>query len=388
MSGSGAAPKLLFVVNVGWFFVSHRLPLALAARAAGYEVHVAAALDRDLDAGTRVLLESQGLVFHELRFSRSGSHPLELLRDFIDLRRLLRRLQPDIVHLVTLKPMLLGGIAARLAGIPNVILAVPGRGSVFSARGPVAGLRRAVALAMYRIAYRRGASRVIIQNAEDRDYFVGRGIFAAADVRLIRGSGADVSRLRPSPEAAGTPVVVFASRMLKEKGVSVFVAAARRLKEKGVAVRCVLVGDPDPGNPHSHTRAELMQWVDSGTVEWWGHRPDIGAVFAACHIVCLPTFYGEGVPKVLIEAAACGRPIVTTDQPGCRDIVRDGDNGLLVRARDAQALEAALARLLGDAALRQRMGARGRALVEAEFSLDIVVRQTLDIYRELAPPRS
>jgi len=388
MSGSGAAPKLLFVVNVGWFFVSHRLPLALAARAAGYEVHVAAALDRDLDAGTRALLESQGLVFHELRFSRSGSHPLELLRDFIDLRRLLRRLQPDIVHLVTLKPMLLGGIAARLAGIPNVILAVPGRGSVFSARGPVAGLRRAVALAMYRIAYRRGASRVIIQNAEDRDYFVGRGIFAAADVRLIRGSGADVSRLRPSPEPAGTPVVVFASRMLKEKGVSVFVAAARRLKEKGVAVRCVLVGDPDPGNPHSHTRAELMQWVDSGTVEWWGHKPDIGAVFAACHIVCLPTFYGEGVPKVLIEAAACGRPIVTTDQPGCRDIVRDGDNGLLVRARDAQALEAALARLLGDAALRARMGARGRALVEAEFSLDIVVRQTLDIYRELAPPRS
>jgi glycosyltransferase involved in cell wall biosynthesis len=236
---------------------------------------------------------------------------------------------------------------------------------------------------MYRFAYRRSRNRVIIQNAEDRDYFLGHGVFDAADVRLIRGSGADISRLRPTPEPAGTPVVVFASRMLKEKGAAVFVDAARILRSRGVPGRFVLVGDPDPGNPHSHTRPELQAWADEGTVEWWGHRGDIGAVFAGCHIVCLPTFYGEGVPKVLIEAAACGRPIVTTDQPGCRDIVRSEDNGLLVPARNANALASALERLLRDPALRRRMGDRGRILVEAEFSLDIVTRQTLEIYREL-----
>jgi len=378
--------RLLFVVNVGWFFVSHRLSLALAARDAGYEVHVATALDRDLDAGTRTLLESHGLTVHELRFSRSGANPFELLRDLADLIALYRRLDPDLVHLVALKPMLLGGIAAKLMGIRRVILAVPGRGSVFSARGPAAWLRRSLAKVLYRLAYRRGANRVIIQNTEDRDYFLERGVFDAMDVRLIRGSGADISHFRPAPEPGGVPIVVFASRMLKEKGAALFVAAAQRLRDGGVSGRFVLVGDPDPGNPHSHTRAELQAWADSGAVEWWGHRTDIAGVFAGCHIVCLPTFYGEGVPKVLIEAAACSRPIVTTDQPGCRDIVRNGENGLLVPPRDADALATALQRLLSDASLRTAMGARGRALVEAEFSLDIVVRQTLEIYRELLGP--
>ncbi len=383
MRRSNVAGRLLYVVNVGWFFISHRLPLALAARDAGYEVHVASALDRDLDAGARDLLESHGLTLHELRFSRSGSNPFELLRDFVDLIRLYRRLRPDLLHLVALKPMLLGGLAAKVLGMRRVILAVPGRGSVFSARGPLAAVRRRIAMLLYRLAYRRGESRVIIQNVEDRDYFLRRGVFSDKDVRLIRGSGADISRLQPAPEPAGTPVVVFASRMLREKGAAVFVEAARALKSRGVPGRFVLVGDPDPGNPHSHTRAELQAWADDGTVEWWGHRSDIGAVFAGCHIVCLPTVYGEGVPKVLIEAAACGRPIVTTDQPGCRDIVRHQHNGLLVPARDVGALAAALERLLKEPALRQQMGARGRALVEAEFSLDIVIRQTLEIYREL-----
>ena len=383
MSGSGEPRRLLYVVNVGWFFVSHRLPLALAAKKAGYEVHVATALDRDLDAGTRTLLESSGLVVHRLRFSRSGSNPFELLRDFLDLLRLYRRLRPDLVHLVALKPMLLGGMVAKVVGVRRVILAVPGRGSVFSARGLLAALRRGVVTRLYRLAYRRGANRVIIQNAEDRDYFLARRVFAADDIRLIRGSGADISRFKPAPEVGGVPVVVFASRMLREKGAEDFVAAARLLKGRGVEGRFVLVGDPDPGNPHSHTRAELQAWADGGVVDWWGHRADIGAVFAGCHFVCLPTFYGEGVPKVLIEAAACGRPIVTTDQAGCRDIVRHEHNGLLVPARDVEALAAALERLLRDPALRQQMGARGRALVEAEFSLDIVVRQTLEIYREL-----
>lgn len=384
VSKISASNRILFVVNVGWFFVSHRLPLALAARAEGFDVHVAAALDRELDAGTQALLESQGLTVHAMRFSRSGANPLELLRDFLDVTRLFWRLRPNVVHLIALKPMLLGGIAARLLGLRRVILAVPGRGSVFSARGATAWLRRVLVIWLYRAAYRRGANRVVVQNKEDLEFFLERRVFAVGDMRLIRGSGADISRYKVVPEPKGVHVVVFASRMLREKGVEDFVKAAEALKSRGVQVRCVLVGDPDPGNPRSHTRAELKSWADSGVVEWWGHRKDMDAVFEASHIVCLPTYYGEGVPKVLIEAAACGRPIVTTDQPGCRDIVRDGENGLLVPARDVSALADAVERLLRDPATRYEMGTRGRALVESEFSLEIVVRQTLAIYSEFA----
>ena len=377
-------PRLLMVVNVGWFFVSHRLPIAIAAKQAGYEVHIATALDPQLDQRTPQLLASHGLILHELQLTRSGTHPLELLRVFRDLVRLFDRVRPAVVHLVALKPVLLGGMAARLRRLSRVVLAVPGRGSVFSSRGVLPALRRWMAMRMYALAYRSGRSRVIVQNAEDRDYFVQRRVFAHADVRLIRGSGVNTAEFLPEPEPSGPVTVVLASRMLREKGVGDFVAAASALRKSGVAARFVLVGDPDPGNPHSHSREELEEWAAQGAVEWWGFRADMQRVFAQSHVVCLPTYYGEGVPKVLIEAAACARPIVTTNMPGCRDIVHDGHNGLLVAPRDQRALAAALQRLIGDVQLRREMGQRGRTRAESEFDLNAVIGQTLAIYRELA----
>jgi glycosyltransferase involved in cell wall biosynthesis len=377
-------PRLLMVVNVGWFFVSHRLPIAIAAKQAGYEVHIATALDPQLDQRTPQLLASHGLILHELQLTRSGTHPLELLRVFRDLLRLFDRVRPAVVHLVALKPVLLGGMAARLQRLSRVVLAVPGRGSVFSSRGVLPALRRWVVMRMYALAYRSGRSRVIVQNAEDRDYFVQRRVFAHADVRLIRGSGVNTAEFLPEAEPSGPVTVVLASRMLREKGVGDFVAAAAALRNSGVAARFVLVGDPDPGNPHSHSREELEDWVAQGAVEWWGFRADMQQVFAQSHVVCLPTYYGEGVPKVLIEAAACARPIITTNMPGCRDIVHDGHNGLLVAPRDQRALAAALQRLIGDAQLRREMGQRGRTRAEREFDLNAVIGQTLAIYRELA----
>lgn len=371
------------VVNVGWFFLSHRLPIGSAARKNGHEVHVATALDPNLDHRTPEILESHDLVLHPLRLSRRGASPFELLRDFLDLCRLYRTIRPDLIHLVALKPVLLGGLAAKLCGFGRVILAVPGRGSVFSAKGSVAALRRWVALLMYRFAYASGRNRVIIQNAEDREYFVSRRIFSDSDVRLIRGSGVDPSAFIPVSEPEAPPLVVFASRMLREKGVEDFVNAAKVLRASGSDARFVLVGDPDPGNPHSHTREELDAWAAEGAVEWWGFRGDMNAVFAQAHIVCMPTYYGEGVPKVLIEAAACGRPIVTTDMPGCRDIVRHGENGLLAKPRDVVGVVHALERLLDDKQLREQMGRRGREIVEREFSLQIVTDQTMAIYDEL-----
>jgi glycosyltransferase involved in cell wall biosynthesis len=235
---------------------------------------------------------------------------------------------------------------------------------------------------MYRLAYKKRRCRVIIQNVEDRDYFVSRRVFDADDVRLIRGSGADVSRFASQHEADGPLTVVFASRMLREKGVEDFVRAAQLVRANGSAARFVLVGEPDHGNPHSHSREELEAWAADGSVEWWGFRSDMQTVFCHAHLVCLPTYYGEGVPKVLIEAAACARPIITTDTPGCRDIVRDEENGILIRPRDVAGLARAVERLLQDPAARRRMGQRGREIAEAEFSLTTVVGQTLDVYRE------
>lgn len=384
MSELPARPlRLLMVVNVGWFFVSHRLPVAIAARRAGYEVHVAAALEPKLDDGTAAELAKHGLIFHPLRLSRSGAHPCELLRDLADLLKLYRRVAPDLIHLVALKPVLLGGLAARFISRAGVVLAVPGRGAVFSASGAVASLRRWLALLLYRLAYASKRNRVIVQNVEDREYFVSRRIFAGQDVRLIRGSGVDIARFTSHPEAEGPCTVLLASRMLKEKGVADFVAAATVLRGRGTGARFVLVGQPDGGSAQSHSREELEAWRDSGIVEWWGFRADMGQVFRDAHIVCLPTYYGEGVPKVLIEAAACGRPIVTTDVPGCRDIVRHCENGLLINARDVAGLVSALDRLIADGNLRRTLGSRGRQIVETEFTLDTVIRQTLDIYGEL-----
>lgn len=383
-SKHGAArSRVLIVVNVGWFFLSHRLPIGIAATKRGHEVHVATALDPSLDTRTPEILKVHDLALHQLRLSRSGANPFELLRSFFDLCRLYRTIRPDLIHLVALKPVLLGGLAAKLCGFERVILAVPGRGSVFSARGPIAAIRRWLALLMYRLAYANRRNRVVIQNAEDREYFLRRRIFSESDVRLIRGSGVDPSTFTPAPEPEAPPVIVFASRMLREKGVEDFVNAARLLRARGVEARFVLVGEPDPGNPHSHTREELEAWAAQGVVEWWGFRGDMNAVFAQTHIVCMPTYYGEGVPKVLIEAAACGRPIVTTDMPGCRDIVRHGKNGLLAKPRDVVGIGRALERLLEDKQLREQMGRCGRQIVEREFSLQIVTDQTMALYDEL-----
>lgn len=375
--------RLLFVVNIGRFFVSHRLPIAIAAREHGYEVHVATNLDGVDDADTLRTIEAAGVLFHRLHFSRSGSGPFELFRDARALANIFKRVRPDIVHLVTIKPVLVGGIVARFFDVAGVILAIPGRGVVFSAQGARAAVRRLVATLAYRLAYRPAKTRVIVQNTEDREYFIAKRAFRREDVSLIRGSGVDLRRFGYREEPSGTPTIVLASRMLKDKGIAQFVAAAETLRKEGCQARFALVGGPDPGNPRSHSREELAEWSSHGQVEWWGFRNDMDRVFGECHIVCLPTFYGEGVPKVLIEAAASGRAIVTTDTPGCRDIVRHEHNGLLVPPGDSSALAAALRRLIENPEARRAMGKQGSRLAALEFTSEIVVEQTLAIYERL-----
>lgn len=366
--------RLVFFVTEDWAFCSHQMPLALAARSAGYEVIVITRVRRHGD-----LICRAGFRLIPFEMARSGKNPLSELAHVWRLRHIYRSLQPDIVHHRAMKPVLYGTVAARLAQVPRVVNALVGLGFIFSSRGLYARLLRPIIRAMLRKLLRY--STVIVQNPDDSMIVRALGV-SDKHVHMVRGSGVDLERFCVEPEMEGMPVVVLATRMLRDKGVLEFVAAARLLQAAGVRARFVLVGDTDPDNPTAISSKQLSEWKEEMTVEWWGHREDMPKVFAGCHIVCLPS-YREGLPKVLIEAAACGRPIVTTDVPGCREIVRHGENGLLVPPCDAQALAKALHFLILSKETRQRMGGCGRKLVEKGFSTETIVNEILKLYRSL-----
>ncbi len=369
--------RILFVDNDVNSFYSYRIEMARAAREAGFDVHIAAPEGK----ASKTLL-SEGFRFHNVPMTRSGLHPWKELTTIATLFRLYRKLQPDLVHHLRLKPVLYGGLAAYGARVPAVVGLLTGLGYVFIAETRKATVIRKLVTLSCKVAFRHGNQRIIFQNPDDQFVFVESKILPARQTALIKGSGVDVNDYLPTPERDGVPLVVLASRMLRDKGVGEFVDAARSLRHAGVSARFVLVGETDPGNPTAISAEQLREWADSGVVEWWGHKANMKDVLAQAHIVCLPSLR-EGVPKVLIEAAACGRAIVTTDAPGCREIVRNGENGLLVPVRDSRALAEALRLLIENAPLRATMGSKGRDLVVREFSVERVVRETLGVYRDL-----
>lgn len=370
--------KLLFFCTEDWFVCSHWLPHVTAARDAGYEVHV---LTRVRNHGER--LTGLGLKLIPLELSRRGRNPFAELRVIVDLIRIYRRLRPDLVEHIAMKPLVYGGIAAFFSGPKGIVNYIAGLGWLFTAGGFQARLLRWPITLALRLLLRRG--QVIVENPSDYAQIASLGL-PAARITRIPGAGVDMDEFQPIPEPEGVPLVVMAARMLWAKGVGEFVRAAELLKARGVSARFALVGVPDGENPSSVPLARLEAWREQGVVEWWGRRDDMPEVFAESGIVCLPTFYGEGVPKVLIEAAAAGRPIVATQIPGCREIVHDGESGLLVPTQDAEALADALERLLADAGSRRQMGQRGREIAAAGFSVERVVADTLGVYRRALLP--
>lgn len=368
--------RLVYFVTEDWYFCSHRLPLAVAARDAGYDVTV---VTRVREHGETI--RAAGLHLVPFEIARSGMNPLRELATLWRLVALYRRLHPDVVHHVAMKPVLYGSIAARLTGVRGVVNALAGMGWLFtSASGGARLIKRGVRLAMGRLLS-RGVT--LVQNPDDAELLVRLGV-PRGNIRRIAGSGVDLARFHYGGEPESVPVIVLPARLLWDKGVGEFVEAARILKLRGANARFVLVGDPDPANPASVSAAQVADWVRDGAVEHMGWVSDMPAVFANAHIVCLPS-YREGLPKALIEAAAAGRPIVTTDVPGCREVVDDGVHGICIAPRNADALAAALAKLIADPALRTRMGVAARKRAEMEFGLEGVVAQTLALYKELAP---
>jgi glycosyltransferase involved in cell wall biosynthesis len=369
---------LLFVVSEDWYFVSHRLHLAETAIAAGYKVALLSRISQH-----RAQIEASGVEVLDWSLDRRSRNPFMELRALWVAYGALRRFRPDIVHAVALKPVLYSALACRLAGVHARVSALGGLGFVFSSRKFLARLLRPVLVRAFRWALSGGRSRLILQNPDDQATLLTAGVIEVERIRLIRGAGVDTSDFSPQAELSDVPLVVLPARLLWDKGVGVFVDCARSIKQKGLAARFVLVGEPDEHNPECVPVAQLEVWMAEGAVEWWGRRADMPDVLRQAAVVCLPSSYGEGLPKALLEAASCGRPIVTYDVPGCREVVVDGKNGFLVPLKDEQALVIAVEKLLCDPELRRRMGVAGREMVLREFSQEKVAAETMRVWEEV-----
>ncbi len=376
---SSAGPVLVYLVTEDWYFVSHRLPMAIAAQRAGYRIHVATRVSTH---GAQI--EAKGFTLHPLDWCRGSINPLEVASIVRQVRRLYRDLQPDLVHHVALQPSIIGSLAA--IGLPVARLnALAGLGFVFTSRNLSALVLRPVLAALVRVLFNNPLSAVLVQNPDDRDAVQALGV-ASERVHLIPGSGVDTSVITPLPEPEGDVTAAFVGRLLDDKGIRPLVEAQALMAAHGERVRLLIAGDRDPANPASIPADEVEGWKHRPGVELLGLVSGIEKVWARAHVAVLPS-RREGLPKSLLEAAAFGRPIVATDVPGCREIARHDVNAFLVPPDDPVALADAIAVLARDPALRARLGAAGRALVEAEFSSARIGAQVVALYDTLARSR-
>jgi len=369
--------KLLYIITEDWFFTSHFLDRAVAAKSRGFDVAV---VTRSRNDTSRI--ESHGISVMPIEFSRHGLNPIRELTTVRQLRRAIRTYKPDIVHNIALKPIVLGTIAARTCRIHNIVNAPVGMGYIFSSHDRKAKILRPFIRQIFRMFLNPIGSRVIIENQDDFESLVSSHFARRNDLVLIKGAGVDTDAFVPTPEPPGPIIISLIARMLRDKGVVEFVEAARLIAKTDVDTRFQLIGDVDYGNPTTLERSQLEEWSREGIVSWKGHVNDISAILSASHIVCLPS-YREGLPKSLIEALAAGRAVVATNVPGCREVVINEHNGLLVEPRNPQALAIALQRLIADKDLRIRFGITGRIRAEHEFSATRINDQTLDVYESL-----
>ena len=382
--------KILYVGNHAGHFITHRIPIFRALQQAGYEVHVA--LPSHTDQLEKLMTQNIDLVekinqlgfhYHQITLDRSSVNPLREIQALTSLYNLFRELKPDLVFNATIKPIIYGGIISRLARIPATVNLVSGLGYIFLADGAKGRVLRTFATLAYKAAIGRPNTHTIFQNSDDYQVFIDHNIVTEKTASIVKGSGVNIDEFSFVPEPAGTPVVILTSRLLWDKGIGEYVKASQQLRDEGVEARFLLVGDTDEANPNAIPQDQLQKWNDDGLVEWLGWRQDVPDLLKQSHIVCLPSYYREGIPKSLIEAAACGRPIVTTDSPGCREIVENGKNGFLVKPRDVQDLSDALRKLLTDAELRREMGQNSRTLAETGFSEQAIGARATEICTKL-----
>lgn len=368
--------KLLFIVNVDWFFISHRLPIALAALEQGYDVHIACGVTDRVSE-----LEKLGIIVHPLSMSRSGTSLFKEIKVIREMSLVVKNISPDIVHLVTIKGAIYGGLVTRFKKIRIRIVSISGLGFVFIDERFKARCIRFLVMKLYRLALKSSNTRVIFQNKDDRNVFIKHKIIQPKQSLIIRGSGVDLNTYKYLPEPSGEKVIIFLARLLKDKGLIEFCDAAKILKKSGFKGRFILVGDIDLDNPNSISQTELNTYVDSSVVEHWGFSDDVPTIITKSHIMVLPS-YREGMPKSLLEAAACGRAVITTDVPGCRDAIIPNETGILIPIKSSQGIVTAINVLCDNDSKRLAMGYKGRELAESFFDIVDVIDTHLKLYKE------
>ena len=373
--------KVLFVVNVDWFFLSHRLLLAQEALSRGFEVHIATEITE-----SSVRLEGFGFKVHPVKLNRSNLDLIGLFIYFIKLMKVFKSISPDLVHLVTIKPVLIGGLAARISKIPSVLYAISGLGSVFIARDLFSRFLRIFISSLYRISLNHNHSVVVLQNKSDQKLISSIAKIPCERTVIIKGSGVDLSLFKFSNIPSDRSIVMFPARLLKDKGIYEFIAAAKTISSKyksnELSPRFILVGKIDSQNKTSVKDYEVKNWVDEDIVEYWGFKDEMHTVLPKASLVVLPS-YREGLPKVLLEAAACGRPIITTDVPGCRDAIVEESTGIIIPARNYLELIHAIERLFLDHKLQDNFGLAGRRLAEENFDVDLIIKDHFRVYSSL-----
>ncbi len=375
----GEAARLIYLVTEDWYFWAHRLPQARAARDAGFRVAVATRVTRH-----GALIESEGFVLHPLGWRRGSTNILAGLAAVLEVVRLYRRERPQLVHHVSQKPILIGSIAARLAGVGKIVNALTGLGFLFTASTLKARLLRSFLLPLFRNIAGRPGVRFLVENPDDGALLRRLDVVPSDNILLIRGSGVDTEHYRPLPEPPeGSVTIACATRMLRIKGVAEVVEAFRLARTRTPGIRLLLAGAPDVENPAAIPLEDLRRWAAEPGIEWVGHVDDIRQVWARAHVAVLASHGGEGIPMTLMEAAACGRPLIATDVPGCREIVRTEETGILVNANDVTALAGAFERMATDDAFRRRCGQAARGWVERGLDARTVGRETVAVYRDL-----
>jgi len=369
--------RVLFVITEDWFFHSHFLDRAKFIAASGGTVGIATRFSIHKDE-----FKSLGFELYPINFSRRGLNPITEFATALRIRSIVRKFKPDIAHNIALKPVVTGTFG-ELLGRQRVIVNAPvGMGYIFTSTDKRASVVKPLLVKILKSLLRSKSVHVVIENPDDLNSLIEDGFVRQGEISLIRGAGVDLNAFPFHPENAGPVVVTLVSRLLRDKGVVEFIGAASFLFTRYPDVVFQIVGEPDPGNPSTIQMNEIDLWRSLPNVKFLGRRNDIASILRDSHVVCLPS-YREGLPKALLEALSSGRPIVTTDVPGCREVCNDGTNGLLVPARDITALSSAIEKLVLNPELRQAMGRAGRLRAETEFSNEIVCSQTLDLYRKL-----
>ena len=368
------ASRLLFLVNSSSYFLSHRLGIAIEAKKQGYEVHIASPED-----GCEDTFKIKGLMHHKLPISRTSINIFSEIKAFLNIYFLIKKINPDLLHLITIKPVIYGGIISRLIQIKGVVSAVPGLGYVYISKGIRAKILRFFTNYFYKVSFSKKSLKIIFQNKDDMNKLRLAVGFDPIKSVIIKGSGVDLDEFKRTPLPEGRPVISMIARLQEDKGVIEFARAAQMINERKIEADFWLIGETDSSYPSPILKEDLQEWENKGFLKILGYREDINILIGNSNIIVLPS-YREGLPKVLLEAAACGRPVITTDVPGCRAAIEDGKTGLLVPPRDSSSLADKIEYLLGNKELLKKMGNAGRKLAEENFSLDKVVSAHLKIY--------